>query len=71
MNIIGHPVKDAGELKAISPRNLAHNIKVPVLLIHGRDDPVVPYSQAKLMADAMKAAGVPYELMSKIGRAHV
>ena len=70
VNIIGHPVKAAGELKAISPRNLAHNIKVPVLLIHGRDDPVVPYSQAKLMADAMKAAGVPYELMSKYNEAH-
>lgn len=70
VSIVGDPVKDAAELKAISPRYLARNIKVPVLMIHGRDDPVVPYSQAKLMAKALDEAGVAYELMSKYNEQH-
>jgi len=39
-------------------------------MIHGRDDPVVPYSQAKLMADALKEAGCYFELMSKYNEKH-
>jgi len=70
VNMIGDPVKDAAELKAISPRYLARNIKVPVLVIHGRDDPVVPYRQAKLMADALKEAGCTFEFMSKYNETH-
>ena len=30
---------------------------VPVLLIHGKDDTVVPYEQSDLMADALTHAG--------------
>ncbi|MCC6415741.1 MAG: S9 family peptidase [Opitutaceae bacterium] len=70
VSIVGDPVKDAAELRATSPRYLARNIKVPVLMIHGRDDPVVPYSQAKLMAEALQEAGGTYELMAKYNEAH-
>lgn len=70
VNIIGDPVKDAEELKAISPRYLAGNIKVPVLLIHGRDDPAVPYGQAKLMVAALEKAGCTFEFMSKYNEQH-
>jgi dipeptidyl aminopeptidase/acylaminoacyl peptidase len=34
----------------------------PVLLIHSRDDPVVPYQQSEQLAAALAAAGVPHEL---------
>jgi len=49
LNLIGDPKKDAEELRAISPRYLVDRIQAPVLIIHGRDDPAVPYSQAKLL----------------------
>lgn len=70
VSLVGHPVKDAEALKAISPRHLANQIKVPVLMIHGRDDPIVPHRQAKLMADALKQAGGDFELISKYNEAH-
>lgn len=70
VNLVGHPKKDAAALRAISPRHLARQIKAPVLLVHGRDDPIVPYRQAKLMADALEKAGGEYELLSKYNEAH-
>lgn len=51
---IGDPDADADMLKARSPALLAKNIKVPVLLIHGDKDEVVPYEQAEMMEKAMK-----------------
>ena len=51
---IGDPDVDADMLKARSPALLAKNIKVPVLLIHGDKDDVVPYEQAEMMEKAMK-----------------
>jgi dipeptidyl aminopeptidase/acylaminoacyl peptidase len=31
-------------------------VNVPVLLIHGRDDTVVPFEQSEVMVDAMATA---------------
>ena len=36
----------------------------PVLLIHGRDDTVVPYEQSEVMADALKHAGKQVDLVA-------
>ncbi len=44
-------------LKAISPIEHIGAVTVPVLLIHGKDDTVVPYEQSDLMADALAHAG--------------
>jgi dipeptidyl aminopeptidase/acylaminoacyl peptidase len=41
----------------ISPLRSVDKISVPVLLIHGRSDSVVPYEQSTLMEAAMKKAG--------------
>lgn len=46
-----------------SPTRLVRAIKAPVLLIHGRDDTVVPYQQSVLMERAMRAAGKSVELV--------
>ncbi|MEO6388792.1 MAG: alpha/beta fold hydrolase [Croceibacterium sp.] len=48
---------------AVSPRRFADRADAPILLIHGRDDTVVPFSQSDGMADALKAAGKPYRLV--------
>src|SRR5690606_24784686 len=50
-------------LEEISPRRLAHKADAPILLIHGRDDTVVPFEQSQKMADALKDAGKPYRLV--------
>ena len=51
-------------LHAISPIDHVASVDVPVLLVHGRDDTVVPYSQSEDMADALKHAGKRVELVT-------
>lgn len=50
-----------GGIKAISPLALAERADAPVLLMHGKDDTVVPIEQSRDMAKALKRAGKPYE----------
>ncbi len=58
------------DLDAISPiRNVAR-IDVPVLIIHGKADTVVDYSQSSSMADALKAAGKTVEFVPFVGQNH-
>lgn len=47
----------------VSPMKLADRADAPILLIHGRDDTVVPYLHSQKMADALKDAGKPYEFV--------
>ncbi|HEY6814747.1 MAG TPA: alpha/beta fold hydrolase [Croceibacterium sp.] len=49
--------------EAASPRRFAAQADAPILLIHGREDTVVPYEQSAKMADALKDAGKPYRLI--------
>ncbi len=46
-----------------SPLNHAEAIDVPVLLIHGRDDEIVPYDQSSRMAAALKGLSKPCEMV--------
>jgi dipeptidyl aminopeptidase/acylaminoacyl peptidase len=48
---------------AVSPRQLASRADSPILLIHGKDDTVVPFDQSDNMAHALAAAGKPYKLV--------
>jgi dipeptidyl aminopeptidase/acylaminoacyl peptidase len=51
-------------LSAISPIEHVNAVTAPVLLIHGKDDTVVPYEQSDVMADALKHAGKTVELVT-------
>jgi dipeptidyl aminopeptidase/acylaminoacyl peptidase len=51
-------------LVAISPIEHVSAVTVPVLLIHGRDDTVVPYEQSDVMLSALKRAGKPVTLVT-------
>jgi dipeptidyl aminopeptidase/acylaminoacyl peptidase len=51
-------------LIAISPIEHVGAVTVPVLLIHGRDDTVVPYEQSDIMLSALKRAGKSVELVT-------
>lgn len=50
-------------LSEISPALHVDKVDVPMLLIHGKDDTVVPLSQSRTMADALKGAGKPVDLV--------
>ena len=51
-------------LTAISPIEHVGAVTVPVLLVHGRDDTVVPYEQSDVMLSALKRAGKAVTLVT-------
>ncbi|WP_304171624.1 S9 family peptidase [Phenylobacterium aquaticum] len=53
----------AEDLLTISPANYAARADAPVLLIHAAEDSVVPVEQSKSMAQVLKSAGRPVELI--------
>ena len=69
-NQIGHLERDAEELRAVSPVNLADKITAPLFIEHGKDDPVVPYEQATAMTAALDRAKKPYEFVAKGNELH-
>jgi dipeptidyl aminopeptidase/acylaminoacyl peptidase len=54
---IGDPKVDAALLRAASPRHRVDAIRVPILLIHGDADDIVPIEQSQIMEKALKKAG--------------
>ena len=57
-------------LGAFSPAHLARRADAPVLLIHGKNDSVVPIDQSLVMRDALRNAGKPVELIELSGEDH-
>ncbi len=54
---------DAKKFAEVSPRRHAAQADAPVLLMHGKDDTVVAFRQSAAMADALKSAGKPVEMV--------
>ena len=63
LKAIGDPDKDEAKLKAVSPLQLVDKIKIPVLLLHGTEDYVVPIAQSRAMKKALDRNGKKTELM--------
>jgi dipeptidyl aminopeptidase/acylaminoacyl peptidase len=57
---IGDLWSDSEKLARNSPARRAADIRVPVLLVHGTKDRVVPPIQSRKMAEALKGAGKSY-----------
>jgi len=59
-------VKDAQDpvLEALSPARQAAKAQGPILLIHGKDDTVVPYDQSRVMAETLTQQGKPVTLIT-------
>ncbi|HWV48709.1 MAG TPA: prolyl oligopeptidase family serine peptidase, partial [Microbacterium sp.] len=53
-----------------SPLTHAERIDVPVLLLQGADDPVVPPSQSEAIRDALAARGIDHEYVVYSGEGH-
>ncbi|MGE5567310.1 MAG: alpha/beta hydrolase family protein [Parcubacteria group bacterium] len=56
--------------KAFSPARLADRADAPILLIHGKDDTVVPYEQSVRMREALEGAHKPVEMVTLKGGDH-
>ena len=50
-------------LESISPINSMDRIEAPLFVLHGENDPRVPVGEARQVAEAAEAAGVPVETL--------
>lgn len=57
-------------LDDLSPAYLAASVDSPLLLIHGKDDTVVPIEQSRVMAEALRRADKPVEFVELPGEDH-
>jgi dipeptidyl aminopeptidase/acylaminoacyl peptidase len=57
-------------MEEIAPVNNAHRIKVPMFLIHGRNDPRVPAQEAEQIAATVRKNGVPVWTMIAENEGH-
>jgi len=68
--VIGDSKTEREKLKEISPVYFAKQFAAPLLLIHGKDDTVVPLRQSKFMYKAMRKAGRKVKLVALDGSDH-
>jgi dipeptidyl aminopeptidase/acylaminoacyl peptidase len=70
LKAICDPDKDEQKLREVSPVSQADKIRIPVLLIHGDGDFVVPIAQSKAMKKALDKAGHKTELITLKDEGH-
>lgn len=70
MRFLGADGANDRNLIKLSPAFNVEGVKTPILLVHGSDDKVVPIGQSQAMADALKEAGNPAELVVMNGEDH-
>ena len=58
--------------RLLAPELLASELRSrpPILLVHGTEDPLVPYSSLAAAETTLKAAGVPVETVTSVGIGH-
>lgn len=61
---------DSAYLRARSPADNAANAGAAILLLHGRDDSVVPINQSERMESALRSAGHPVTFIAQEGGDH-
>lgn len=59
----GDPERDAAVLREISPIHRVDQIRAPLLVIHGRNDPRVPLGEAEQIVSALRGRGRDVELL--------
>ncbi|MFN7973561.1 MAG: S9 family peptidase [Acidobacteriota bacterium] len=60
---VGHPEKDAEFMRSRSPLFRAHQIKVPLLIAQGANDPRVKASESEQIVAALRSRGIEHEYM--------
>lgn len=64
------PLADRDFLKSISPMTYLSDLKTPLLILHGENDPRVPVSEAEQLIEALKKKDVPVEAKIFKGEGH-
>lgn len=67
---IGHLRDDREAIRAVSPIELVDRVQIPVLLMHGDDDAVVPYAHSREMEERLRHAGKEVRLVRLRGDDH-
>lgn len=67
---IGHPEKDSAYYREVSPVFHADQIKAPLFIAQGANDPRVNKNESDQMVDAMRKRGVEVEYMVKDNEGH-
>jgi len=67
---LGDPEKDLKILRDASPMYHVDAIRIPILLIHGDEDDIVPIEQSETMQAALAKAGKPTELVKLKDEGH-
>ena len=69
--LVGGAIQEhPAEVARANPATYVTRDAPPFLIIHGDRDPLVPYHQSTLLADALKAAGVPVTFYTVVGAGH-
>lgn len=58
-------------LEALSPARVVAGLRAPLVLIHGREDPAIPFTESLRLAAAARAAGRPVRVATVGAVAHV
>jgi len=53
--------RDIAFLRSVSPQRKVDRIKTPLMVIHGKNDPRVPYTEAEQIVKALRDRGAPVE----------
>ena len=67
----GSPSDQPERYHALSPVNLAPEIRTPLLLIHAEQDTICPIAQSEAMAAILQSTGCPVQLMRVAGEGHL
>jgi len=68
--LIGPCPEEAELFRERSPVHSIDNVRVPVLILQGLDDEVVPPSQAEIMVEALRRNGIPFAYLPFEGEGH-
>ena len=68
--MVGHPEKDKDLLTAASPFFHSKNIKAPLLIAQGANDPRVNKAESDQMVEALKARGIEVPYIVKTNEGH-
>ena len=63
VKVIGDPEKDAAAILPVSPAAHVDAIKIPILLIHGDEDEIVPFAQSEEMQRILEKSGRKTQLL--------
>jgi dipeptidyl aminopeptidase/acylaminoacyl peptidase len=68
--MVGHPENDAELLRAVSPLYHHENIRVPLMVVQGAQDPRVKKAESDQIVEALRARGVPVPYIVRDNEGH-